>query len=887
MKKLIKEILFINSAQDYLIFIKAYILLALSAVLIGCNSGIGVAKSADTNDLIVKSNKPITIDNASIVPLLKGLSTNSLIYVHNNSNKTISGINYTIKNNNLTPDNVTLWKNECTSISAYSRCALHFTINALSAKIAQSSAIIEAHSMEYSFSQILNYAYVYDNQHGIIMNSSLELNTFGNPTAYGTLYAYAGAGDNYTLSTMLSDNPHLNFVDNYFGQSLLANNIIALEVSSSSQALRTTTLKLNSMSATRSYSSNINISEVKLANGAILSSGLVPLINTSNTTTGSLAIVNAGNATATLGNISYPNGVVAATGSSQCGATLNAGASCNIYFTTPKVGGNGIINIPYTGGISNTFTQTVTWYNSQSDGALVQMNANPNLITLNLGSSQTTVLVLLTNLGTYPLTNITATATTYTGNATTSITNDNCTGTSLASNASCSYMVNISDSVVETNQQLKFEVSANYNDGSSKNYSRVLAINYTTNNTPAFYSLSAGSNSLCAIKNNTFLSCWGINGFGSLGTGNNASTSPVPLKVMMPSGVTSWRTIIGSASNQCAIAESGINAGNLYCWGNNSAGQNGTGSTIGSMSNTPTLVPLPNGVSSWQEIYGMNLGASSTTLCALANTGNLYCWGLGTNGTLGNGSNTNVNLPSLVALPNEIGVTSWGNISLINGLACALVNTGNLYCWGLGSSGQIGNGANNNVNIPTLVTKPSGVASWSSYIIGLNQAVCALANTGNLYCWGSGSSGQLGNGSTSNVNIPTLVTQPAGVSNWTKLSPMNAAFCGLANNNQIYCWGAGTNGQIGNGANNNVSIPTLATQPAGVTSWISLLSGGNTSCGLANTGNIYCWGFGTSGEIGNGANSTINKPTLVTLPNGVSSWSNFLSSNGRIIPITI
>lgn len=336
--------------------------------------------------------------------------------------------------------------------------------------------------------------------------------------------------------------------------------------------------------------------------------------------------------------------------------------------------------------------------------------------------------------------------------------------------------------------------------------------------------------------------------------GNGTNASTnLPAQVTLPAGVTSFSAVVTTSSFSCAIA----NNGQIYCWGAGTNGQIGNSST--SNVNIPTAITTPNGVSSFSLI---SLGTDFS--CAIANTGKIYCWGLGTTGQIGNGASSTVNLPTGVTMPN--GVTSFKSISTNGASSCALANTGVVYCWGRGTSGQIGNGANLTVNIPTAVTMPSGVTSFSS--ISTNATLsCALANTGIVYCWGAGSNGRIGNGANNNVNIPTAVTIPSGVTSFRSVSTNDNFSCSLANTGVVYCWGSGVAGQIGNGASSNVSIPTAVTMPSGVTSFGYVSTSYRFSCAIAasgdNAGKTYCWGAGTNGQIGNGANNDVNVPTLV------------------------
>ncbi|MBX9867225.1 MAG: hypothetical protein K2Y14_09935, partial [Burkholderiales bacterium] len=163
-----------------------------------------------------------------------------------------------------------------------------------------------------------------------------------------------------------------------------------------------------------------------------------------------------------------------------------------------------------------------------------------------------------------------------------------------------------------------------------------------------------------------------------------------------------------NTNGSCSLSQ--ILSGNVSCWGGNTNGQAGVGT--GSMSNTPVLAVMPAGVTSFESV-STNTNFSCAVASAGANAGNVYCWGSGTNGQIGNGANVSiVNVPTLATLPS--GVTAFGSVSTNTSFSCAIAsagaNAGNIYCWGDGLGGQIGNGANVSiVNVPTLATLPSGV----------------------------------------------------------------------------------------------------------------------------------------------------------------------------------
>lgn len=366
--------------------------------------------------------------------------------------------------------------------------------------------------------------------------------------------------------------------------------------------------------------------------------------------------------------------------------------------------------------------------------------------------------------------------------------------------------------------------------------------------------------------------CWGSDSQGQIGNGATTGNQASPVAVTLPSGVSSWTAISNSGSGSsndaaCAIADTG----NAYCWGVDGSGQLGNGATTGNQED-PSQVTLPSGVTSWSAISVGNAFA-----CGIANTGNAYCWGSDSAGQLGNGATTgNQTSPSLVTNPS--GVTSWFAISAGYTHACGIGNNGYAYCWGADTFGELGNdtGVTSDQTSPYLVNNPSGVTSWTVIAAGSYQT-CGIGNNNQAYCWGDDTYGQLGNGAgvTGNQAAPYLVTNPSGVTGWTKISSGYALTCGVGDNNNAYCWGQDGSGQLGNGATTGTQhSPSLVVNPSGVTSWTAISAGNQASCGIGNNGNAYCWGADTNGVLGNGSSpsSSQTSPYLVTNPSGVTSW---------------
>ena len=330
-----------------------------------------------------------------------------------------------------------------------------------------------------------------------------------------------------------------------------------------------------------------------------------------------------------------------------------------------------------------------------------------------------------------------------------------------------------------------------------------------------------------------------------------------------------WKQISPGWNHTCGIA----NNDQAYCWGVEYNGQLGNGA-YNDETNTPVQVIKPIGVTSWKQI-----SSGSDNTCGIANNDQAYCWGDGYSGQLGNGAYNTTNTPVQVIKP--ISVTSWKQISPGGYHTCGIANNDQAYCWGGGYSGQLGNGAYNETSTPVQVIKPIGVTSWKQISPDGWSHTCGIANNDQAYCWGYGFYGKLGNGANNGSHTPVQVVKPIGVTSWKQISSGGGHTCGIANNDRAYCWGYGFEGQLGNGTNNNYNTPVQVMKPTVVASWkqISLL-GSYGTCGIANNDRAYCWGYGESGELGNGANNNYNIPVQVIKPIGVTSWKQISPGGG-------
>jgi len=300
-------------------------------------------------------------------------------------------------------------------------------------------------------------------------------------------------------------------------------------------------------------------------------------------------------------------------------------------------------------------------------------------------------------------------------------------------------------------------------------------------------SISAGGSHACAVTSSGGAKCWGNGSLGRLGN-SSSSNSSVPVDVFgLTSGVAS---ISAGGSHTCAV----LTTGGARCWGNGADGRLGNGDTTGSR-DRPQSVSLygTNGIQS------ISSGGSHT--CAVTTWGSGVCWGDNFYGQLGNNTTTDARNPVNV---NTI-TSDVTNIYAGGFFSCSLRTGGETRCWGQGSSGQIGDFNMTQRNTPTLVSGLStGVASID---LGTSHA-CAILDTGELRCWGDNGNNQLGDGSTFDNSFPSTVT---GLSSGVvAVSGGNFHTCAMTSSD-VLCWGRGAEGQLGNGLTGNNTTPGPVT----------------------------------------------------------------------------
>ena len=346
--------------------------------------------------------------------------------------------------------------------------------------------------------------------------------------------------------------------------------------------------------------------------------------------------------------------------------------------------------------------------------------------------------------------------------------------------------------------------------------------------------IAAGSHHTCALLAGGVALCWGHNSQGQLGDGTTSHKA----NVAAVKGISGATAIAAGSYHTCAIAAGGV----MACWGYNIRGQLGDGTTTGK--------PTPTTVKGLPAALASSLGGDHS--CALLTNGAVSCWGANHSGQLGDGTTGANN-----ATPSPAkGVVGASAIAAGDHHACAMLAGGSASCWGSNGYGAIGEGTQGPKAIPTAVKNLSGATAIAS---GSFHS-CALLAAGGASCWGYNKWGQLGNGTTTHTSVPVGVKN---LSNATALAGGNGHTCALLASGAVSCWGHNSFGQLGDGT---VTDHPMATAVKSSSNFIAVAAGSGHSCGLSAAGGVSCWGRNSNGQLGDGLGGPdIKKTTPVAV----------------------
>jgi alpha-tubulin suppressor-like RCC1 family protein len=381
--------------------------------------------------------------------------------------------------------------------------------------------------------------------------------------------------------------------------------------------------------------------------------------------------------------------------------------------------------------------------------------------------------------------------------------------------------------------------------------------------------VATGNGYSCAIVDEGKVLCWGRNYSGQLGDGTIESRyAPTPV-LQSPGGspLTGAQQLALSESHSCAL----LVGGEVRCWGFNNSGRLGDGTIENRL--TPVTVVQSLGGPPLTGVLRVELGADYS--CALRNDGQVHCWGYNGSGQLGNNTNTEQLTPApVLQAPGGGPVIDAKGMAIGERHGCLGLANGQARCWGNNNAGQLGDGTQDNRLTPVLVLQSPGgppLTGIQELALGEDHS-CARLGGGEVRCWGSNGSGQLGDGTTESRLTPTTVLQSPGGSALTGVQELtlgDASSCARLAGGNVRCWGSNNTGQLGDGTKVNQLTPVLMLEAQGgspLAGVQGVAPGWYHSCARLAGDDVRCWGANDSGQLGDGTTAPQLTPVRVLFP---------------------
>ena len=342
-------------------------------------------------------------------------------------------------------------------------------------------------------------------------------------------------------------------------------------------------------------------------------------------------------------------------------------------------------------------------------------------------------------------------------------------------------------------------------------------------------------NHSCAVLVDGSAWCWGPNRFGQLGDGTNTERRTPVAVTGLPGQV---RAMSLGLNFSCAVLTDGA----LWCWGDNTSGQLGDGTTQSRVTPGPVM-GLPGPVEDVLSLRG--------STCALLQDGSVWCWGLNEAGQLGDGTTQSRVTPGPVMGLTGPAKALSGGAAGSTAVVCATLEGGSAACWGrdYGSSW---------LNSPTptaLQGLPGGLRSLKASALHS----CALLTDGELWCWGDNQWGQLGQGHREAVTgfVQPQVLPPTGQAILEIATEGGMDTCAHVEDGSVYCWGLMTRRYLPTvnapdfvyavrAPVDLVASPCLAPPTPGVVATCSERRWditGSAGCAILHDGKLSCWGM--------------------------------------------
>ena len=351
-------------------------------------------------------------------------------------------------------------------------------------------------------------------------------------------------------------------------------------------------------------------------------------------------------------------------------------------------------------------------------------------------------------------------------------------------------------------------------------------------------SLTYRATTFTGLDNLSYAWAWGANANGTIGD-NTVTLRSSPVSVV---GDKQWSSIAQGFAGETYVV--GLdNLSYAWAWGVGTTGQLGD--------NTVANKSSPVSVVGGKQWINLKTSGNGNATLALDSSSYAWCWGAGTQGTMGDNTNTSKSSPVSV-----VGDRQWIAISAGGTTCVALDASSYAWCWGQNTSGQIGDNSVASRSSPVSVLGGLQfiyIRSFSTVMVGLDGLSYAWA-------WGTNASGQLGDNSLASRSSPVSVV---GGRQWLSIVPADNGgyLLGIDGLSYAWAWGANTNGCLGD--NNAIGSRSSPVSVVGGRQWRTLAGASSSTCGLDSQSYAWAWGTNTSGQLGD--NTITNRSSPVSM----------------------
>jgi len=338
-------------------------------------------------------------------------------------------------------------------------------------------------------------------------------------------------------------------------------------------------------------------------------------------------------------------------------------------------------------------------------------------------------------------------------------------------------------------------------------------------------SVACGQGHMAAIKTDGTFWIWGQGLRGAIGN-NSVTTFSTPIQPVGYQLATNWSNVKAGSFTTAAIKKDGT----LWSWGTGTVGQLGN--------NTATSTSLPVQEITYSTIWSQ-LSAGSDYAAAIKTDSTLWLWGFGTSGQLGDNTATSKSSP----VQTIAGGTNWSSVACGTSHVASVKTDGTLWLWGLGTSGQLGDNTAASKSSP-IQTITFGT-TWSKASAGVSHTG-AIKTDGTAWTWGLGTSGQLGDGTIVTKSSPVQVVVYAN--NWSSVGNGYNNTAAIKKDGTLWMMGSNTNGMLGDNTilNKSSAVQTVAFG----TNWSSVTCGYFHTAAVKTDGTLWTWGRNNYGVLG-------------------------------------